>query len=65
MGMFGPKLGSWWINSKSDPRWNASGEGYGLVSTGGPGEMYDEVKKIRERLNEEPPEDLEVGFHKY
>ena len=34
--MFGPKIGTWMVHSKKDPRWNKSGRGYGLVTSGGP-----------------------------
>lgn len=63
MGMFGPKIGSWWITCKSDPRWNASGRGYGLVSSGGPPDLQDKIKELKE-LYGEPPEDCYQGFMK-
>ena len=44
--MFGPKLGSWYVRSKSDPRWDNNGEGFGLVCSGGPGEMHEWIKKM-------------------
>lgn len=61
--MFGPRQGTWWVISKIDPRWNASGRGYGLVCAGGPGETNDHLEYCRKRYGQEP-DDLEVGFMK-
>lgn len=63
MGMFGPKMGTWTISSKIDPRWNKSGRGYGLVSCGGPQEMQDWIAKCKKEFGE-PPEDAEMSFWK-
>lgn len=63
MGTFEPKMGSWWVSSKTDPRWNKSGRGYGLVSTGGPHEMHDWIDMCKEKYGE-PPKDCECGFMK-
>ena len=57
------RRGSWWINSKSDPRWNMSGEGY----VGGcciPPDAQNAIYKLKKKLGEEPPEDLEYGYMK-
>lgn len=61
--MFGAKMGSWWVSSESDPRWNKSGRGYGLVSTGGPGEMGDWIREATEKFGP-PPSDATMGFMK-
>ena len=61
--MFGPKIGSWGLSSKSDPRWNASGRGYGLVSTGGPSEIKEKIEELTKKYGE-PPEDLTSSFMK-
>lgn len=63
MGMFGPKSGSWWTKSKSDPRWNMNGTGYvgGFVC---PAEATEAVEQKKEELGEEPPDDLEYGYMK-
>jgi hypothetical protein len=66
MGLIGNSLsreGSWWVASKSDPRWDCEGRGFvgGLMC---PGAALEEVKKIQERLGEEPPDDLEFGYMK-
>jgi len=62
--MFGPKLGGWYVHSDSDPRWNKSGEGYGLVCTGGPDEMQQWIDECTKKYGE-PPEDAVKGFTKY
>ena len=63
MGMFGPKKGSWWIKSASDPRWNADGRSYvGMFSM--PPEAKRKIEKLKKKLGEEPPEDLEWGYFK-
>lgn len=57
------KWGSWWLKSKSDPRWN--GNGKDLV--GGFAINYEAQKhidKLKEEFGEEPPEDLEYGCMK-
>jgi hypothetical protein len=61
--MFGPKMGSWGVESKKDPRWNKTGRGEGLVCTGGPSEMHvwvDECKKNYGKV----PDDAEYWFYK-
>lgn len=63
MGAFGPKLGTWWVSSKIDPRWNKQGRGCGLVTSGGPSEAWDWIEKATEEFGEEPA-DLEIGFMK-
>ena len=63
MSMFGPKMGTWRVNSNRDKRWNKTGRGCGLVCTGGPEEMYDWIEKCKEKYGE-PPEDCTVSFHK-
>jgi hypothetical protein len=63
MSMFGPKMGSWWVSSEKDPRWNKNGRGKGLVCTGGPPEAHKWIEKCRKTLGEQP-DDLEYGFMK-
>lgn len=63
MSMFGPKMGSWCIHSKIDPRWNKNGRGYGLVVTGGPSEAKDWIEECKKKFGPEP-KDLELGFMK-
>ena len=63
MGLFNPvREGSWWLRSKSDPRWNSDGR----TDVGG-FVMPDECKRKLEELKQkfgEPPEDLEWGYMK-
>lgn len=61
--MFGPKMGSWWVTSKKDARWNNHGRGYGLVSTGGPPEIKAWIEECERKLGPHP-DDLEIGFFK-
>lgn len=63
MSMFGPKMGWWCVSSKSDPRWNKSGKGLGLVCTGGPQEMKDWIKECLEKYGD-PPKDCYQEFWK-
>jgi len=63
MSMFGPKMGTWWVKSKTDPRWNKTGRGYGLVTSGGPGELGEWIEECKEKYGE-PPDDAEMGFMK-
>lgn len=61
MVMFGPKMGTWMVKSESDPRWNKTGRGYGLISSGGPKEMQDWIKYCKENYGE-PPKDAYSWF---
>jgi len=63
MSMFGPRMGSWWVYSKIDSRWNNNGRGEGFVTTGGPSDIYDWIDKCKELFGEEP-DDLKAGFMK-
>lgn len=64
MGMlFGGRMGSWSVSSKSDSRWNKSGRGIGAVTSGGPQEMQDWYDKCKEKYGE-PPTDLTYFFMK-
>jgi len=55
--------GSWWVRSKIDPRWNASGRDY----VGGfecPSPAYDHIAAKEKELGEPPPPDLMFGYMK-
>lgn len=61
--MFGPKPGTWWLSSKSDPRWDCSGRD----RVGGfmcPSDARAAIEAKKEELGCEPPEDLEYGYMK-
>ena len=54
------RMGSWWLESKSDPRWNCYGEGY----VGGfmmPMEAQSKFNELKKKFGESP-EDLEWGY---
>lgn len=54
--------GSWWVTSKSDPRWKASGRGHvGMLSQSG--ESRDAIEALKATYGE-PPGDLEWGYMK-
>ena len=55
--------GHWKVESKSDPRWNKQGRGYGAVTAGGPQEMKDWIKKCCVKYGE-PPKDGTMQFMK-
>jgi hypothetical protein len=57
MSMFGPKMGSWFVHSESDSRWNKSGRAEGLCCTGGP---QENVPRMRgdEPMYGDPPTDV-------
>jgi hypothetical protein len=61
--MFGPKMGTWWVSSKKDPRWNKSGYAEGYVCSGGPKEMQDWIEECKRKYGK-PPDDAEQGFMK-
>lgn len=63
MSMFGPKMGTWYVKSKTDPRWNNSGRGVGFVTSGGPIELKEWLNKCRSEYGE-PPADGLYGFEK-
>ena len=65
MSGFGPRFGedgSWWLTSKSDPRWNC--EGHDWV---GGGFMPEECRKKLAELEKKfgkQPKDLKWGYYK-
>jgi len=61
MGMFGPREGSWWLRSDTDPRWNSNGRGY--VGGFQCAEASQEIERLKE-LYGDPPKDLEMGAMK-
>lgn len=64
MAMFGgSKMGTWWVRSEKDPRWNNSGRSEGLVCNGGPQQMQDWIERCKKEFGD-PPEDCEKGFMK-
>ena len=65
MPMFAPfREGSWWIRSKSDPRWDAEGPSDAVGSYTKPSEVDPAIEQKKQELGEEPPSDLEWGYMK-
>lgn len=63
VSLFNPcREGSWWLKSKSDPRWNSSGRSYvgGFVM---PSECERRIEELKQELGD-PPDDLEWGYMK-
>jgi len=54
---------AWWVKSKTDPRWNKTGRGKGLVSTGGPLEMHAWIDECKLKFGK-VPKDCQYGFIK-
>lgn len=63
MSMFGPKPGSWWLMSKSDPKWKATGHVEALSVTQMPLDAQKALDELRKKYGNEPP-DLEYGCMK-
>jgi len=56
------KLGSWGLNSESDPRWNCFGEDWvGVFRM--PLKAKDKIEELKKELGE-PPEDLTWNYIK-
>ncbi len=54
--------GTWWVSSKSNPKWDKSG----VTEVGGfvmPREAKEHVKNMKKKLGK-PPKDLEWGYMK-
>lgn len=65
MGMFGPKMGTYWTASASDSRFSMTWRKEGLVTAGIPEFITEWAEnKAKELGLEKPPEDLQVGFIK-
>jgi hypothetical protein len=58
--LFGPKEGSWWLESKSDPRWNCSGRAFLMFTAGMPQEVQNAIGE-KKAIYGEAPADLEWG----
>jgi len=65
MGMFGPKMGIYTLQSKSDPRFNKEWERIGAATAGVSIWMDEWIKKKCKELGlENFPADLMFSFHK-
>lgn len=65
MGLLGGtiKEGSWWLNSKSDPRWNVEGRSSYVGGLVMPSDCESKIEELKKELGE-PPDDLEWGYMK-
>jgi hypothetical protein len=61
--MSGPKLGTWFVHSETDPRWNKSGRNEGLVTCGGPEEMQEWIDYCMKEFGD-VPDDAAKAFYK-
>ena len=61
--MVGPKIGTWRVSCKSDPRWNKSGRAKGLVCMNGPPEMSEWIEECIKKYGS-PPKDASMSFMK-
>lgn len=60
MGMcFGPRRGYWSLRSKTDPRWDDSGDSDIITVMGMCPEAESSIARTKKLLKEEPPADLE------
>ena len=55
--------GSWWLNSKTDPRWNYNGRADCVGGFMMPDECQNKLKELKQKLGK-PPKDLEWGYMK-
>jgi hypothetical protein len=63
--MFGGlRSGSWWVSSKSDPRWDKNGSSNFVGMFSMPKECQDHIDKMKKKLKIEPPEDLYWSYMK-
>lgn len=64
MSMFGPKAGTVWLSSKSDPRWNCNWREKSLIVTSmDSGKVADKIKELTVKYGD-PPSDLMMGCMK-
>lgn len=64
LSIFGPKPGTWSLDSESDPRWNCSGRCCSLCCLGIPKEAKEALETLKKQLHKDPPEDLYWSFYK-
>lgn len=57
------RSGSWWVRSKSDPRWDGSGNAESCGGFTMPYECSQHIEELKKKFGE-PPEDLEYGYMK-
>lgn len=57
-------VGTWWVRSKSDPRWDGEGESGFVGMFMMPEEAKAHIEKKKLELGCEPPADVEYGYQK-
>ena len=55
--------GSWWLRSRSDPRWNSNGRSACVSGFSMPTECKAKIEELKGIIGN-PPEDLEYGYMK-
>ena len=55
--------GSWWLRSKTDPRWNCNGEAGDVNGFSMSSAATKKIEELKKTLGE-PPADLEYGCMK-
>lgn len=58
------RSGSWWVTSKLDPRWDKSGSSEFVGMFAMPEEAKQHIEDMKQKLQKEPPSDLEWGYMK-
>ena len=56
--------GTWTVWSESDPRWNGDGRDHAVGMFSMPVGAQEHIKKLREMLKCEPPDDLQYAYMK-
>lgn len=63
MSLLGPRSGSWYVNSKIDPRWNGNGDSDSVGGFSIPTKAQAHIDAKKKELGD-LPEDLEWGYMK-
>jgi hypothetical protein len=58
------KPGSWGLRSEKDPRWNMDGRSASISAFYIPEEAKEAIEEMKKKLNQEPPDDLEISAMK-
>ncbi len=56
--------GTWWVKSKSDPRWDGKGPSRWVGMFEKPPEVETHIEVKKKELGSEPPADAEWGYMK-
>ena len=58
------KHGVWWLESKTDSKWNCSGISNSVGGFSMPIECKEKIKELTDEYKVHPPKDLEFGYMK-